>query len=71
MLSLAGDADLKPGDLVGVADVLLLRVLLGALQHPTHAAGPHHGQTSDSQVSAVARSPDMEGFSTSKTVFGS
>ena len=50
--------DLEPGDLEGVADAPLLRVPLGALQHPTHAAGPHPGQTSDSRVSAVARSPD-------------
>ena len=53
-------ADLKPGNLVGVADTPLLRVPLGALQHTTHAARPHPGQTSDSQVSAVARSPDTE-----------
>ena len=37
-----------------------LRVPLGALQHTTHAAGRHPGQTSDSQISAVARSPDTE-----------
>ena len=60
MIPLAGVADLEPGDLVGVADAPLLRVPLGALQHLTNAAGPHTGQTSDSQVSAVARSPDTE-----------
>ena len=41
--------DLEPGDLVRVADAALLRVPLGALQHTTHAAGPHPGQVSDSQ----------------------
>ena len=60
VIPLAGVADLEPGDLVGVADAPLLRVPLGALQHLTNAAGPHTGQTSDSQVSAVARSPDTE-----------
>ena len=37
-----------------------LRVPLGALQLTTRAAGPHPGQISDSQISAVARSPDTE-----------
>ena len=60
MLPVIGVADLEPGDLVGVADAPLLRVPLGALQHTTHAAGAHPGQTSDSQVSAVARSPDTD-----------
>ena len=55
-------ADLEPCDLVGVADAPLLRILLGALQHPTQAAGPHPGQSSDSQVSAVASSTDAEGI---------
>ena len=41
MLPLIGVADLEPGDLVGVADAPLSRILLGALQHPTQAAGPH------------------------------
>ena len=54
VLPLTDVADLKPGDLVGVADALLLRVPLGDLPHPTHTAGPHSGQTSDSQVSGVA-----------------
>ena len=31
-----------------------------ALQHITHATRPYPGQTLDSQVSAVARSPDTE-----------
>ena len=62
MLPLTGVADLEPGDLVGVADAPLWCVPLGALQHLTHAAGPHPGQTSNSQVSAVARSPDTEGI---------
>ena len=61
VLPLIGVADLEPGDLVGVADAPFVRVSLGALQHTTHAAGPHPGQTLDSQVSAVARSPDTEG----------
>ena len=60
MFPLTGVADLEPGDLVGVADAPLLRVPLGALQHSTHAAGPHPGQTPDSQLSSVARSPDTE-----------
>ena len=60
MLPLKGVADLEPGDLVGVADAPILRIPLGALQHSTHAAGPHPGHTSDSQVSAVARSTDAE-----------
>ena len=60
MLPVIGVADLEPGDLVGVADAPLLRVPLGALQHTTHAAGAHPGQTSDSQVSAIARSPDTD-----------
>ena len=60
VLPLTGVADLGPGDLVGVADVPLLLVPLRALQHITHATRPHPGQTSDSQVSAVVRSPDTE-----------
>ena len=60
VLPLTGVADLEPGDFVGVADAPILRVPLGGLQHTTHAAGPHPGQSSDSQVSAVARSPDTE-----------
>ena len=35
---------------------------LGALQHPIRAAGPHPGQTSDSQVSAAASPTDAEGI---------
>ena len=35
-----------------------LRVHLDALQHATHAAEPHPGQTADCQVSAVASSLD-------------
>ena len=62
VLPLIGVADLEPGDLVGVADAPLLRIPLGALQHPTQAAGPHPGQTSDSQVSAVASSTDTGGI---------
>ena len=62
MLLLIGVADLEPGNLVGVADAPLLRIPLGALQHPIHAAGPHPGQTSGSQISAVARSTDTEGI---------
>ena len=62
MLPLIGVADLEPGDLVGVADAPFLRIPLSALQHSTQAAGPHPGQTSDSQVSAVARSTDAEGI---------
>ena len=62
MLPFIGVVDLESGDLVGVAVAPLLRVLQGALQHPTHAAGPNPGQTLDSQVSAVARSPDTEGI---------
>ena len=50
----------EPGELVGVADAALLRVPLSTLQHTTHAVGPHAGHTADSQVSAVARSPDTE-----------
>ena len=60
VLPLTGVADLEPGGFVGVADTPILRVPLGGLQHTTHAAGPHPGQSSDSQVSAVARSPDTE-----------
>ena len=60
VLPLTGVADFDPGELVGVADAPLLRVPQGALQHTTHAAGPHAGQTADSQVSAVAPSPDTE-----------
>ena len=45
MIPFKGVADFEPGKVVGVADPLLLRVPLGALQHPTHAAGPHLGQT--------------------------
>ena len=62
MLPLKGVADLEPGDLVGVTDAPLLRIPLGALQHPTQAAGPHLGQTSDSQVSAVASSTGADGI---------
>ena len=62
VLSLIGVADLEPGDLVGVADAPILRIQLGALQHPVKVAGPHPGQTSDSQVSAVASSTDGEGI---------
>ena len=62
MLPLIGVADLEPGDLVGFADAPLLRIPLGALHHPIQAAGPHPGQTSDSQVSAVASSTDTEGI---------
>ena len=47
VLPLTGVADLEPGDLVGVAHVPLLSVLLGALQHATHAAEPHPGQFAD------------------------
>ena len=43
VLPFIGVADLEPG-----ADAPLLRIPLGALQHPTQAAGPHPGQTSDS-----------------------
>ena len=50
MLPLISVADLEPGDLVGVADAPFLRIPVGALQHPTHAAEPHPGQTSDSQA---------------------
>ena len=60
MLPLIGVADLEPGNLDGVADAPLLCVPLGALQHTTHPAGLRSGETSDSQVSAVARSPDAE-----------
>ena len=45
VLPLIGVAELEPGYLVGVADSPLLRILLGALQHPIKAAGPHPGQT--------------------------
>ena len=62
VLPLIGVADLEPGDLVGVADAPLLRIPLGALQHPTQASGPLPSQTSDSQVSAVVRSTDAEGI---------
>ena len=62
MLSLTGVADLEPGDLVGVADAPLSHVPLGALEHPTHAAGPQPGQTSGRQASTVARSPDTKGM---------
>ena len=62
MLPLIGVADLEPGALVGVADAPCLRVLLGALQHPIQATGPHPGQTSDSQVSAVACWRDEQGI---------
>ena len=62
MLSLTRVADLEPGDLVGVAEAPPLRIPLGALQTPTQAAGPHPGQTSDSQVSAVASSTKTEGI---------
>ena len=62
VLPLIGVADLEPGDLVGAADDPLSRIPLGALHHPTQAAGPHPGQTSDSQVSAVATSTDAEGI---------
>ena len=54
VLPLTGVADLEPGNLVGVADAPRLRVPLGALQHTTHAAGPHPGQISDSQVCSRA-----------------
>ena len=62
VLLLIGVADLEPGDLVGVTDSPILRTPLGALQHPVKVAGPHPGQTSDSQVSAVASSTDAEGI---------
>ena len=39
-----------------------MRIPLGALQHPIKAAGPHPGQTSDSQVSAVASPTGAEGI---------
>ena len=55
---LKGIGDIEPGDLVGVAHAPLLRVLLDALQHATHSAEPHPGQTADCQVSAVTSSPD-------------
>ena len=58
VLPLTGVADLEPGDLVGVAHAPLLHVLLDALQHATHSAEPHPGQTADCQVSAVTSSPD-------------
>ena len=51
VLLLTGVADLEPG-------APLLSVPLGALQHATHAAEPHPGQTTDCQVSAVTCSPD-------------
>ena len=60
VVPLTGVADVAPGDLVAVADAPIFRVPLGALQHTKHAAGPNPVQTSDSQVSAVARSPDTE-----------
>ena len=56
LLPLTGVADLEPGGLVGVARAPLLSVPLGALQHVTHAAEPHPGQTADCQVSAVTSS---------------
>ena len=62
MLSSIGVADLEPGDLVGVGEASLLRIPLGALQHRIPDAGPHPGQSSDSQVSAVANSSDAEGI---------
>ena len=62
MLPGIGVEDLKPGDLVGVADAALLRITLNPFQHPPQAPGPHPGQTSDSQVSAVASSTDAEGI---------
>ena len=62
MSPLIGVADLEPGDLVGVADAPLLRIPLGALQHPIKAAGPNPGQTLDSQVSTVASSTNAEGI---------
>ena len=60
MVLLTGVTDLKPGILIGVADTPHLRVPLASLQYTTHAAGPHPGQVSDSQVSAVTRSPGTE-----------
>ena len=62
MLFSIGVADLEPGALVGVADAPCLRILLGALQHPIQATGPHPGQTSDSQVSSVASWRYAEGI---------
>ena len=62
VLPLIGVADLESGDLVGAADAPLLRILLGALQHPIHAVGPHPGQSSDRLVSAVASSTDAQGI---------
>ena len=53
VLPLTGVADLESGDLVGVAHAPFLSVPLGALQHATHAAEPHPGQSADCQVSAV------------------
>ena len=62
VLPLTDVADLEPGNLVGVADAPRLRIPLGALQHPMMAAGPHPGQTSDSQVSAAVSLTDAEGI---------
>ena len=66
-VSVLGVEDLKPGDLVGVADAALLPFPLNPLQHPAQAAGLHPGQTSDSQVSAVASSTDAEGIAPAVT----
>ena len=58
LLPLTGVADLKPGDLVGVAHAPLLSVPLGALRYTTHVSEPHPGHFTDDQVSAVGSSPD-------------
>ena len=56
VLPLTSVTDLEPGDLVGVAHAPLFRVPLNALQHATHAADPHPGQTAARQVSIVLSS---------------
>ena len=55
VLPLIGVADVEPDDLVGVADAPLLRIPLGALQHPIKAAGAHPGQTSARYLRSRAR----------------
>ena len=62
LLPLTGFADLGLDDSVGVANVPPLHVPLGTFQHPTQAAEFHPGQTSESQVSAVAPPLDTEGI---------
>ena len=50
VLPLAGVADLEPGDLIGIVNAPPFRVPLDALQHTTHAAETHSGQTADRQL---------------------